>query len=175
MRIEKDLIQKRIPYEKKEKWVNNDHSVAIAANKECKTQTKNPPVSNGKIACHEQTWETSSCKFDRGRGTHMHQQLETVEDQADGERASTQLLNQLLASAEMEDGWSPVRPKCWWRKERENSKFQSRNHQPSNTSSNKIPLQETPTWTEEIEILASYERVQLQLPLYRAHGCVLLK
>jgi len=79
-RIEKDMIQKRTPYEKKEKWVNNDHSAAIAANKECKTQTKNPPVSNGKIACHEQTWETSSCKFDRGRGTHMHQQLETVED-----------------------------------------------------------------------------------------------
>jgi len=37
----------------------------------------------------------------------------------------------------MEDGWSPVRPERWWRKERENSTFQSRNHQPSNTSSNK--------------------------------------
>ena len=41
MRIEKDLIQKRIPYEKKEKWVNNDHSIVIATNKQCKTQTNN--------------------------------------------------------------------------------------------------------------------------------------
>jgi hypothetical protein len=135
--IEKDMIQKRIPYEKKEKWVNNDRPVAFAANKECKTQTKNPLVSNGKIACHEQTRATSNCNFDRGQGTHMHQQSETVEDWTNGELSSTQLLHQLLASAEMEDGWSPVRPERCWTKQREKSTFQSRNHQPSNTSSNK--------------------------------------
>jgi len=100
----------------------------FAANKECKTQTKNPPVSNGKIACHEQTRATSNCNFDRGQGTHMHQQSETVEDWTNGELSSTQLLHQLLASAEAEHDWSPILLEHGWRKESENSTFQSKKH-----------------------------------------------
>jgi len=89
-RIEKDMIKKRTPYEKKEKWVNNDHSIVIATNKQCKTQTNNQFVHNGKeTACHEQNQTISNCKFAREQGTRLHQKLKTTNGWADGEHAST--------------------------------------------------------------------------------------
>jgi hypothetical protein len=79
-RIEKDPIQKRIPYEKKEKWVNNDHSIMIATNKQCKTQTNHQFIHNGKeTACHEQNQIISNCKFTREHGTRLHQKLKITD------------------------------------------------------------------------------------------------
>jgi len=99
--------------------VNNDDPIVIATNKQCKTQTNNQFVHNGKeTACHEQNQAISNCRFAREQSTRLHQKLKTTDGWADGEHARTQLLHQFLASAEAEHGWSPVRTEREWRKER---------------------------------------------------------
>ena len=69
-----------------------------------------------------------NCKFAKEQGTRLHQKLKTTDGWADGEHARTQLLHQFLASAEVGHGWSPVHTKLEWRKESENSTFQSKKH-----------------------------------------------